>query len=930
MSLASPSCYRVLAIDDEPEVCKLYHDILYRNDEFQGQVASLELLTGASVADRTDAMDSALVFDLDTVLSGEEGLEKVEAAKASSTPYAVIYLDMRMPGGWDGLETAKQIRKVDPLVRIILITTHLDYGLQELRQQIGMDFIFLRKPIDQNVLLQLTTLFAMQWEQAQYPQRLAFSPFDQMPASELDLLSGHDSGEDLTRIMLVDDSATVCAVYTDLLSRNPQYQVKSAANMGEALLLAEQFLPDISIIDYYMPGGNGDELTRQLLSNPVTHNTLVVIFTQKSEVEVQALEAGAMDVIYKDDPTEIFLRRVAVMQRYIQNQRSLRIHIRKSEEQRRRRERMQLKEREASLRQQWLESILQSIPDGLCVANGNGTIEQVNLALLQMSGYLQHELLGKRVETLLEDNERVAFDRSMLCCKDGSTLPVSVTRSPLSEIAAGESGDVWVFHSLSDLLNAEQIRQSSKAKDDFLAAMSHELRTPLTAIIGNSEALEMTKLNKEQQQMLQGIKTSARGQLALINDILDLSKIESGKFEIDPGEFDLCVLLDEMSQLFSVSCADRGIAFKIDKRGDFSYQLQGDGRRIGQILINLIGNAIKFTKRGSITLKCWASDQLYLQVNDSGIGMSREVKGRLFKPFEQGDQSISRRFGGTGLGLHISWTLAELMGGTIQVESEEGIGSCFTLQLPCHTGTQPSLPGCNRMVMEEDYRFSGRVLIAEDTPELQIVERRMLEGFGIDVVMANNGAEALELALSEPFDLILMDMQMPEMDGIEATALLRQAGCEMPIVALTANVMRQHRDQFEQAGSSGFLAKPIERKKLIAVLKQYLTVVDHNTKASEQISAAESVSAFLDDDLLQLFSERTAEMRRLIEEGYKKQDWVQVRNSAHTVKGSGTTFGYPELTHLGKAVCDAIDQDELGQLDTLLPTLINEMGRAIR
>ncbi|HIJ33146.1 MAG TPA: response regulator [Gammaproteobacteria bacterium] len=422
---------------------------------------------------------------------------------------------------------------------------------------------------------------------------------------------------------------------------------------------------------------------------------------------------------------------------------------------------------------------------------------------------------------------------------------------------------------------------------------------------------------------METIDISGRGLLALINDILDLSKIEAGKFVVEQTDYDFNLLVDEMEKTFSAVAKESSLQFRIQVEKPFEQQFIGDGRRVSQVMINLLSNAFKFTDKGGITLSVWVNEQLHFSVEDSGIGMSPEVLDRLFKPFEQADQTISRRYGGTGLGLHISWSLVELMGGSIDVHSIEDIGTKFEVILPCRLSDVKVAEHKEETSLLMSSYFKGRVLVAEDIEELQILVRRMLEMVGVEVTLANNGKEAVELALMQPYDLVLMDMQMPEMDGIEATGLLRQVGFEVPIVALTANVMQQHREQFEEAGCTEFLSKPIDYEALMKVLDSYLQPSDG---AVSTINQEVAVAEIVDDELMQLFVERSAVHLERLKEALEKEDWASVRSAAHTVKGSGSTFGHPELTQLGKEVCDHIDHQRLNEVPELVKQLILEMA----
>ncbi len=381
-------------------------------------------------------------------------------------------------------------------------------------------------------------------------------------------------------------------------------------------------------------------------------------------------------------------------------------------------------------------------------------------------------------------------------------------------------------------------RQANRTKDEFLASMSHELRTPLTSILGNGDLLAERLKLAENREILGSITRSGEHLLAMVNDILDLAKIEAGKFEVDRAPYDLEEVLDQIRQMFRNKATVSGIELSVEQSVNARHKLVGDSKRIGQILLNLVSNAFKFTENGYVAIRCWREeDTLYFSVKDSGIGMSQEVLDRLFQPFEQADSSISRRFGGTGLGLHISWSLAQLMGGKIDVSSQEGKGSHFVFSMPYIESGQPLIAEQTESRLDERglEKLSGHILIAEDTLELQLLESRMVQSLGdIRITFAENGIEAVSLSEQQPFDLILMDMQMPEMNGLEATRVIKERGDQTPIVAVTANVMQKHKEQFSEVGADGFLEKPLNRESLEKVLRMHLTVDHSEPQAAEQ------------------------------------------------------------------------------------------------
>ena len=296
---------RILAIDDDQLMAKVYQKILPKS----GEIVKTEVL----------GTQEYFSFEFNSALNGKEGLELVKQGLQENSPYAVIYLDMKMPG-WDGITTAEKIREIDPTVMIIWITAFDDHKHSETRQRIGSNFEILAKPVDQNELLELTYIFCCHWERA---RNSASNLIEQSRADTVKAYAIRSAGHP-TRIMFVDDSATVRAVYGELLRQQPHYEVAVAGSLTEALELSYTFVPDISILDYYMPGGNGDMLARALLSQPVTRNTLILVLTHKEEVEKVMLEAGAVDVLYKDDPTEVFLQRIHSIERYIRLQIDLR------------------------------------------------------------------------------------------------------------------------------------------------------------------------------------------------------------------------------------------------------------------------------------------------------------------------------------------------------------------------------------------------------------------------------------------------------------------------------------------------------------------------------------------------------------------------------------------------------------------------------
>ncbi len=389
---------------------------------------------------------------------------------------------------------------------------------------------------------------------------------------------------------------------------------------------------------------------------------------------------------------------------------------------------------------------------------------------------------------------------------------------------------------------ATQAQAASRAKSEFLANMSHEIRTPMNAILGFADLLDKEKLPPQQRNYVKTILESAKSLLIVINDILDFSKIEAGNMHIEWIEYPLAKILDTVRGIFHHKAAEKGLDFQIVLKNSLPSLIRTDPTRLQQCLINLIGNAIKFTNTGYIHLTTalhTIDDKHFIRfdVEDTGIGIPANKLDFIFQSFSQADSSTTRKYGGTGLGLTITKQLAALLGGSITVQSEAGQGSAFSLSIPVgiDINTQPALDITQTLEPSEEpasfcqNRYSGHVLIVEDALPNQKLIQILLQKAGLTTDLAINGQQAVEAALSKPYDLILMDIQMPIMNGYDATQTLRQHGVTTPIVALTANALKGDYEKCLDAGCDGYLSKPIDREQLHAVLTKYLTGnLNHN------------------------------------------------------------------------------------------------------
>lgn len=518
------------------------------------------------------------------------------------------------------------------------------------------------------------------------------------------------------------------------------------------------------------------------------------------------------------------------------------------------------------------KGFLESLPDAIVIVDKEGKIQIVNSQTEILFGYSRDEIIGKEVEELMPSSYKNAHHRHRQSFtadpkartmgkgmelfgqhKDGKIFPVAISISKLETdkgfLTAASIRDVTYEKKIEKALiqakeNAEQAKQiaedAAQAKQTFLSNMSHEIRTPMTAIIGFSKVVLRTDLTEKQKEYITAIKTSSDALLVLINEILDLAKVDAGKMTFDLLPFNVKSSISIMLHLFDIKFQKNRLKLVTQFDKSIPEFVLGDSVRLNQIMLNLVSNAIKFTAEGEITvgvyLKSEDDDNVTIEfvVADTGIGIPDNMLATIFENFEQATTSTARLFGGTGLGLAIVKKLVEKQGGTIEVKSKIGEGSTFSIVLSFQKSKTeiPLTTGLTAIKLDKDIK-NLNVLVVEDVALNQLLMKIILDDFGFEQEIADNGKIAIEKLQAKSYDIILMDLQMPEMNGYEATEVIRKKlNSNIPIIALTADVSATDLAQCKAVGMNDYIAKPIDEKmlytKIVELVKKGSNLKTHN------------------------------------------------------------------------------------------------------
>lgn len=576
-------------------------------------------------------------------------------------------------------------------------------------------------------------------------------------------------------------------------------------------------------------------------------------------------------------------------------------------------------------------NIIANMNLGLLEVDLEERILYANQSFCTISGYEIHEIVGKKApdifvpigkpsittekQTLRKAGKSDIYQIQVLN-RAGEERWWLVSGAPRYDESGDCIGSIGIHLDITEQKEIEaeleiakkKAEESSIAKEQFLANMSHEIRTPLNAIIGMARELAKTSLDRQQNTYLKHTYQASQHLLSIVNNILDISKIEAGQLQLENRDFRLSEVLKEVEDIVAQMVKEKMLDFQIEYADSIAPALLGDSVRIKQILINLLSNAVKFTEKGTIGIICTCkattsvAQTIQLSVWDTGIGMEGEYLTKLFSKFSQENSAISRKFGGTGLGMAITYELVQLMEGEIHVKSEKGIGTRFEVLLTLPIGNEQNIQK-DVFNPTKDVLQGKRVLLVEDNELNRLVATQVLAHYRVKITEANNGQEAIDVLKKQTFDVILMDLQMPVMDGLDASRFIRRVlKLDTPIIALTANAFKTEIEKCMKAGMNDYVTKPFEENILIAVLQKALNIATFAPAQATELASSPAENEPLYDiskitqlskgnpqfikKMIDLFIEHTPPAVTQIKLAYEAQDFATMRKTAHRIKPS--------------------------------------------
>jgi PAS domain S-box-containing protein len=881
----------------------------------------------------------------------------------------IVLLDIRMPG-MNGYEVATALKAEPGLAgtRVVAVTASAMVGDREQIAAAGFDG-YIQKPIDPETFIAQVE----RWLPEQAPPQQA------------------PSAPTAASILVLDDRSVERELLEVVLG-SAGHTVLQASNGEDGLAVAHDEHPDLIIVDVLMPGMDGYEFVRALREDPASAATRVIMCTatyDEHEARRLALACGVAHLLIKPvEPPEL-LRAVAAALGEVTRP----IGLEPTEQFGRKQLRAanaKLIEKVAALERaeevrQLLAAIVESSDDAIIAKTLEGTIVSWNHGAEELYGYTAQEALGSPIAMLIpperpddlpaimEQIKRGEVAHRLETArvrKDGTTIDVALTISPIYGDAGKLTGAATIARDVSVRKQAERelalahrtAVETARAKSEFVTNMSHQIRTPLNGVVGMTRLLADTALDQLQHEYVTALEASNKALLLVADEVLDFAKLEAGHVELDPTRFDCRGAIEEALLMLARSVRIKGLQISHRVEEDVPTTVRGDRTRLRQVLLNLLSNAVKFTAVGEVLLDVAvdAGDLLRFTVSDTGVGIDEGSVDSLFEAFGQADQSTSRRYGGTGLGLSISREIVARMGGQIGAENrqEGGARFWFTAELPAASMTggsphpaRPSQPAAatteaSEAATREPAADGPLVLLAEDDPTNRSVAAALLRKRGLRTHVAHHGREAVYMTRESSYDVIIMDCQLPEVDGYEATRRIHEAERphHTPVIALTAHTQPGDRERCLGAGMDDYLAKPVQAEAFYEALDRWLpggpaqaAHAEHDQQPRIGQDGAED-DELIDQDMIdQLKDTLTPEMREQLLRAFEQSlperladvasaarsgNDAELRRLAHLLKGSsatlgaaGLSLGFQQLEELSRERDTTVGQEQLDALE---------------
>jgi len=898
---------RILIIEDTERIHGDFRAILKDADT---NSATLNVARDTIFGEASN-LSEQIDFEIDSAFQGQEGLEKVRQALHEGRPYAMAFVDM--------------IWQEYPELEVVICTAYSDYEWKDIVAKLGQtdQLLILKKPFDNIEVYQLACALTEKWYLSRQTEA-------EIEASEAKYRTFYESSKDAIMTLAPPD--------WKFLSGNPAtIKLFGAKNGAEFVSLGLwDLLPE------YQPDGEPSSVkAKKMIEKAMKEGSNFFEWTHKR-------------VSGKEFPATVLLFRME-----LEGKKLLQAVVHDISERKQAEDAVQKENAK-------LSAMIFGMDEGVVFADADNRIVEVNDYLCEFTGTSRDKIIGGKIEDfhhgkvlehickIIEQFRQNPNSEHIIMQRQIGNTEVVLRIQPIYRKNCYDGVLLNVIN-VTELVQARKKAESaSQTKSTFLANMSHEIRTPMNAVIGFGDLLADEDLTNEQRDYVNTIRNSSKHLLQIINDILDFSKIEAGKLNVEMTECSLGHLFAVVESLMRSAVTEKGLEFSIREDSRLPAIIRTDSFRLQQCLINLINNALKFTERGHVYVKVSLEDKdskpyIRFDVEDTGIGIPQDRQKVIFESFAQADGSTSRKYGGTGLGLAITKQLAELLGGELTLTSEEGNGSTFSLVIPAGLDLtkQPFLDryniadhidsGKDKMEQPKYPKFSGHVLVAEDVKTNQVLIKALLSRMGLEVTIAEDGSEAVQKALAQRYDLIFMDIQMPEMNGYEATESLRKEGLKLPIVALTAHAMKEDGQRCIEAGCDDYMFKPIDRRILAEKVRKYLTpsnealsdktnsvksqidefaklcsgpiVQESNLKEAvgiednkEILNWNELIGRFEDEELIKeivpIFLNDNKERLEMLTEAVKAGDAKAINLYAHAVKGAGRNIGAKQLSDI--------------------------------